>query len=181
MSPALRYRHAMNEVLSVNYYGELLAIELLERAAGTGLSRDLLLRQQREEARHAEQTRTLLLARGYDPDVVDAPAAFSFAPVFTLYMGGDALPALACLCENEILAARNFRLLARIARSFGDAEVEGMYRTIAVEEAGHAAALAAALPDDADVVAARASSRARMERVVSVRYLRLLAAAAGPV
>ncbi len=165
----------MNEVLSVNYYGELLAIDLLGRAVGSGVSRDLLLRQQHDEARHAEQTRVLLLARGYDPDLQDSPAIFSFAPVFAEYTGGGPLPALACLCENEILASRNFRLLARIAGAFGDTEVEALYRAIAVEEAGHAAALAAALPDDPDVAASRAAARVQMERVVSDRYLRLLA------
>lgn len=173
------YRALMGEVLCVNYWGEVLAEELLAALLpleGLAPWRELLAAQREDEARHAAQTRALLLGWGRDPLAGGRVEDFTFFETFRDFRGRGALPALCCLCENELLSARHFAGLCRVARRAGDPEVEGLYRQIVEDESRHGRSLGEALPDRPELLEARREARERMEAVISTPYLRLMVA-----
>ncbi len=173
------YVQHMNDVLAVNYFGEVLALELLARVLSTREAapyRTLLGRQVVDEARHASAVRSLLRSRGRDPLRDDAETDFTYHRVFADHGQGSVEEALACVAENERLSARNFGQLLRIADGVGDSEVASLYREILVDEINHSTGLIAALPDEPAVRAVRRDARLRMERTYSRAYLALFGA-----
>ncbi len=177
MDPA--YRQRMNDVLAVNFYGEVLTLELLARLLSSPVApryRTLLTRQLLDETRHAHAIRALLRTRGRDPVHDDGETDFTFHRVFHDYGRGSVEEALACVAENERLSSRNFSQILKIAEAADDGEVVSLYREILADEINHSSALMAVLPDDPAVLAARADARGRMERAFSPRYLALFAA-----
>ena len=169
----------MNAVLAVNYYGEVLTLELLARLLASPASapyRSLLSRQLVDETRHAHAVRALLQSRGRDPVQDDGEVDFTFHQVFQDFGRGSVEEALACVAENERLSARSFSQILRIADDVGDSAVQSLYREILADEINHSNGLMAILPDDPAVLAARKDARTRMERGVSQRYLALYAA-----
>lgn len=173
------YLQRMNDVLAVNYYGEVLTLELLARLLSSPLApryRTLLTRQLLDEARHAHAVRALLQARGRDPVRDDGETDFTFHQIFHDFGRGSVEEALACVAENERLSSRNFSQILRIVDAVDDAPVRSLYREILADEINHSNALMAVLPDDPAVMAARQDARTRMERTMSPRYLALYAA-----
>ena len=173
-----RYRALMSDVLAVNYWGEVLTLELLARALAAGPPdpwRAMMSRQLLDETRHANLTRRLLLDRGVEPRLGER-GDFTFHGVFMDYGRRGLTEALACVGENERLSARHFGQLVRIAQEAGDGEVVSLYREILVDEITHSQNILAALPADVPAVtAAREDARGRMERAFSEPYLRLYA------
>jgi len=173
------YLQRMNDVLAVNYYGEVLTLELLARLLASPLAarhRTLLTRQLLDENRHAHAVRALLRSRGRDPVVDDRETDFTFHGVFQDFGQGSVEEALACVAENERLSSRNFSQILRIADAVDDPQVRSLYREILADEINHSNALMAVLPDDPAVIEARRDARTRMERSMSPRYLALYAA-----
>ncbi len=173
------YLQRMNDVLAVNFYGEVLTLELLARLLSSPLApryRSLLTRQLLDETRHAHAIRALLQSRGRDPVREDGETAFTFHEVFQSFGRGSVEEALACVAENERISSRNFSQILRIAEAEGDGALHSLYREILADEINHSNALMAVLPDDPAVLAARKDARARMERSMSPRYLALYAA-----
>jgi demethoxyubiquinone hydroxylase (CLK1/Coq7/Cat5 family) len=173
------YLQRMNAVLAVNYYGEVLTLELLARLLASPESRpyrSLLGRQLMDETRHAHAVRALLLSRGRDPVRDDSETDFTFHQVFLDYGRGSVQEAMACIAENERLSARHFSQILRIAEAVGDTELSSLYREILADEINHSNGLMAVLTTEPAVVAVRKSARTRMERGISGRYLALYAA-----
>ncbi len=173
------YLQRMNDVLAVNYYGEVLTLELLAKLLASAASapfRTLLSRQLLDETRHAHAIRALLRQRGRDPVVDDRETDFTFHQVFLDHGRGSVEEALACVAENERLSARNFSQILCIADAVGDKAVGSLYREILADEIRHSNGLMAVLPDEPSVRAARQDARIRMERALSERYLALYAA-----
>ena len=173
------YIDLMNQVLSVNYYGEVLTVELLAHsmASPSGYRyRSLLARQLVDETRHANMTRALLLDRGFDPLREDQRTEFTFHELFGTYGGRDEVT-LAFLGENERLSSRNFSRLVRIARANEDAPVAKLYSEILNDEVNHAANLFEVLPSGSELIAqTRDEARRAMAKRLNFRYLRLFTA-----
>jgi hypothetical protein len=174
------YVELCNDVLAVNYYGEVLTVELMSRLLAQRAYdkyRQILARQLLDETRHANLTRRLLLSRGRDPLRTDDPSVFTFEKQFEEFggRGGDAT--LAFLAENERISSRNFDLIIRIARQNGDEEMASLYGEILNDEVAHSHNLLAALPqNDPAVLAVREEAREQMRRCLSLRYMRFVAA-----
>jgi len=171
-----QYRELMGAVVAVNYWGEVLAGDLLgevlthEDAAPW---RAMLEAQRDDELRHAEQTRALLVRWGQDPLEGGAVTDFTFHDIFREFAARGVVPGLACVGENEGLSSQHFAQITRIARHVGDPEVVDLYRTILKDEVRHSQSLLAALPDNPENTATREEARERMEATMSEPYLRL--------
>jgi hypothetical protein len=172
------YVALLNGVLAVNYYGEVLTVEILSRLLGGAIGhryRDLLARQLLDETRHANITRKLMLERGRDPLRDARREDFTFYSLFREFADRDE-ETLAFLGENEALSARNFNRIIGLAREAEDSAVVSMYSEILNDEVNHSTALFKAIPNDAATAAVRATAKARMRRALSFPYLQLFTA-----
>ncbi|MCA9729591.1 MAG: ferritin-like domain-containing protein [Candidatus Eisenbacteria bacterium] len=171
------YLRLTSDVLAVNYYGEVLTIELISDLLARSeyrRYRGILSRQLLDETRHANITRALLRERDRDPLVHDARSDFTYHALFEEFArrGGDAV--LAFLGENETISSRNFSQLIRIADRHHDDELVALYSEILNDEVTHANTILGALPPhDPMVEAVRREARQRMARTLNMRYLRL--------
>jgi hypothetical protein len=171
------YIELMNEVLAVNYFGEVLTVELISnliKQNGYYRYHSLLTRQLLDETRHANITRKLLLDRGHDPLRDNRLTDFTFHDIFRDFMGrgGDAV--LALLGENERISSGNFERLVRIAKTQGDDTLVSLYSEIVNDEVTHTKQIFRWLPkDDPAVEKAREEGRTRMQKSFNPKYLRL--------
>lgn len=176
MALSAEYVHLLNRVLAVNYYGEVMTVEVLSDLLRKGTHdryRSMIVRQLLDETRHANITRKLLLERGLDPLVESSRSDFTFAKLFLEFAarGGDHV--LVFLGENENLSSRNFSTLIRIATRQGDTLTTSLYSEILNDEVRHSHAIRSALPaNDPDILQTRMDAQNRMKRLYNNAYLR---------
>jgi hypothetical protein len=180
-APALSqaYLEAVSRVLLVNYYGEILTLEILSRLARdtkNAAYQRLLATHVPDEVRHAERTKALLLQRGVDPQRDGSPTEFTYHQLFTELGRGEPGAVLALLGENEALSAAHFGELLRIGRAQGDAGLVALYEEIRADELAHSRSIFQVLPkDDAAIAQARQRARQGLAACVNRHYATLLA------
>jgi hypothetical protein len=175
----VRFVHQLNDVVAVNYYGEVLAVELISKLLTDKhfyRYREILSRQLVDETRHANITRKFLLARGRDPLRDDRPGDFTFSEIFRDFMARGGEGVLALLGENEKISSRNFTNLIQIGAAQHDEELVSLYSEILNDEVTHTTQIFKWLPqNDPAIDKARDEARKRMTETFNPRYLRLFA------
>lgn len=170
------YIQLINDVVAVNYYGELLTVELLSgllRQSKAPYYRDILARQLMDETRHANVTRELLLKRGRDPIREDSVVEFTYHHLFREWSKLDFEEVLACLGANERSSSRNFATLIKVGNEAGDRELAAIYSEILNDESNHAHHIFAALPDTPVIRGVAERATAAMHACFNLRYARL--------
>ena len=171
-----RYIQLTNDVLVVNYWGELLAVELLAALLAQENSyayRKLLTRQLLDETRHANITREFLLDRGRDPIRDDTVAASTYAKLFEEWVSKSFEEALTFLGTNERSSSRNFASLIKVGQGADDEPLVSLYSEILGDEANHARNIFAALPKSDELAHASAGASAQMKATFNLPYGKL--------
>lgn len=173
------YVRLTNDVLAVNYWGELLTVELLSgllRRELTGDMTRLVTRQMMDETRHANVTRSLLNERGRDPLRDDGVAEFTYHKLFREWAGRSIEETLTFLGTNETSSSRNFSTLVRVGLAQGDEQLVTLYSEILNDEVNHAHNIFDLLDGTPGLEEHRELADAQMKRAMNMRYLRLAAA-----
>lgn len=174
-----RYIALTNNVLNVNYWGEVLAVELLAHLLSGRPTDDftrLITRQLMDETRHANVTRALLLDRGTDPIRQGGPEEFTYNRLFTQWRGRSVEEVLLFIGTNERVATRNFSSLIRVGRHEGDDALVGLYSEILNDEVKHTHDVFDTVPETAANAAAITEAETDLSGAFSRRYMELGAA-----
>jgi hypothetical protein len=189
------YIQLTNDVLAVNYWGELLTVELLSGLLERDLSAErqaLVARQLMDETRHANITRSFLQERGRDPIRDDSVLDFTYHRLFRDYAARSVEDVLTFLGSNERSSSRNFSALVKVGMAACDEALVALYSEILNDEVTHAHNIFASLPDTAEVKALADQAQTAMRSTFNRRYGKLVLAypeifgvknktAAGPV
>jgi hypothetical protein len=173
------YIQLVNDVLAVNYWGELLTVELLAslyRRDSTRGFRPLIARQLMDETRHANLTRALLLERGRDPVREDGVSEFTYHELFREWSKRSVDEALIFLGSNERSSSRNFSSLIKVGLTAGDEQLVAIYSEILNDEVKHAANIFDRIPDTPEAKAVLEKANGAMKAAFNLRYVNLLAA-----
>lgn len=173
------YLHLTNDVLAVNYWGELLTVELLAGLLRRRPSHEfsqIVVRQLMDETRHANVTRTLLLERGRDPVRDDGVAEFTYHRLFREWSKGSVEEVLTFLGSNERSSSRNFSSLIKVGVAAGDEQLVGIYSEILNDEVKHAFSIFERVPDTAETKALCDKANAAMKAALNLRYAKLVKA-----
>ena len=173
------YVRLTNDVLAVNYWGELLTVELLSGL----LKRDvlpsyqtLIARQLMDETRHANVTRAFLRERGRDPAVDDSVAEFTYRHLFLEWSKRSPEDVLVFLGSNERSSSRNFSSLIRVGQTNADEQLIAIYSEILNDEVNHSHNIFEALPKTPEVELLSEQAAAAMRAAFNKRYGRLVMA-----
>jgi Ferritin-like domain len=172
-----QYIQLTNDVLAVNYWGELLTVELLATLLRRRPSREfaqIVVRQLMDETRHANVTRALLLERGRDPVREDSVAEFTYHKLFREWSEGSVEDVLTFLGSNERSSSRNFSSLIKVGIAAGDDSLVSIYSEILNDEVKHAYDVFALLPDTAATKAVCDRADEAMQAALNMRYARLV-------
>jgi len=174
-----KYVQLSNAVLAVNYWGELLTVELLagllRREMGYDF-RDIISRQLMDETRHANVTRALLLERGRDPIRDDGVIEFTYHKLFGEWSQRPYEEVLTFLGSNEKSSSRNFSSLVKVGTAAGDEQLVTVYSEILNDEVNHSHNIFLALPDTPEIQNLSQQAAAAMKAAFSKRYAKLVLA-----
>jgi hypothetical protein len=174
-----KYVQLTNDVLAVNYWGELLTVELLAGLLRRRPSHEfagIVVRQLMDETRHANVTRALLLERGRDPVREDGVAEFTYHKLFREWSKGSIEEVLTFLGTNERSSSRNFSSLIKVGVAAGDDQLVTIYSEILNDEVKHAYNIFDRIPDTAETRALCDQANAAMKAALSLRYAKLVKA-----
>ncbi len=174
-----KYVQLTNDVLAVNYWGELLTVELLAgllRRRPSAEFAGIVVRQLMDETRHANVTRALLLERGRDPVREDGVAEFTYHKLFREWSKGSVEEVLTFLGSNERSSSRNFSSLIKVGIAAGDEQLVTIYSEILNDEVKHAYSIFDRVPDTAETRALSAQANAAMKAALNLRYAKLVMA-----
>jgi Ferritin-like domain len=174
-----KYIRLTNDVLAVNYWGELLTVELLAgllRRRPSHEFSEIVVRQLMDETRHANVTRALLLERGRDPVREDGVAEFTYHKLFREWSKGSVEEVLTFLGSNERSSSRNFSSLIKVGISAGDEQLVTIYSEILNDEVKHAYNIFDRVPDTPETRALSDQANAAMKAALNLRYAKLVQA-----
>ena len=173
------YVELTNDVLAVNYWGELLTVELLSgllrRDLPAELSR-LVSRQLMDETRHANITRAFLIQRDRDPIRDDGVVEFTYHNLFLQWAERSLEETLAFLGSNERSSSRNFGSLIRVGKAANDMPMVAIYSEILNDEASHAHNIFEILKGAPGVEEWSALAHQQMNASFNLRYAKLVMA-----
>ena len=173
------YSQLVNNVLAVNYWGELLTVELLaglSRRSAASPFRPIIARQLMDETRHANLTRALLLERGRDPIREDGVSEFTYHELFREWSKRSIDEVLIFLGSNERSSSRNFSSLIKVGLAAGDEQLVTIYSEILNDEVKHAANIFERVPDTPETKTILEQATAAMKAGFNLRYVNLFAA-----
>lgn len=173
------YIRLTNDVIAVNYWGELLTVELLSGLLKRDLPpafQSIIPRQLMDETRHANVTRAFLRERGRDPVAEDGVAEFTYDHLFREWSDRSVEEILVFLGCNERSSSRNFSSLVRVGMAEEDEALVTIYSEILNDEVNHAHNIFHTLPDAQQPPGLVEQAEAAMRSAFNKRYGRLLLA-----